>query len=163
MGSRLCGRRGYRGQVPSCAPRGTAFWGDKIDFENKQCFSPLCFHSYLIIANYPKNSQSCKRRACAVFCLSKGSTGLKNSRASLFLTVVSETNTRLHLATFHFKKYFTYSILAASGLSLVLVLELSCPEACGTLVPQAGIKPKPLVLGGRFLTSRPPGKPILFL
>ena len=87
----------------SCAPGGTAFWGGKVDFENKQCFSPLCFHSYLIIANYPKNSQSCKRRAYAVFfCLSKGSTGLKNSWASLFLTVVSEANTRLHLAACYF-------------------------------------------------------------
>ena len=47
-----------------------------------------------------------------------------------------------------------------SGLSLLL--ELHCPEAWGTSVHQQGIKPKSPVLGGRFLTSRPPGKPDWF-
>ena len=34
----------------------------------------------------------------------------------------------------------------------------SCPVACGTLVPQPGIKPECPALQGRFLTTRPPGK-----
>ena len=36
--------------------------------------------------------------------------------------------------------------------------ELSCPTACGILVPQPGIKPEIPALEGRFLTTGPPGK-----
>ena len=36
--------------------------------------------------------------------------------------------------------------------------ELSCPRACGILVPQPGIKPVSPALEGRFFTARPPGK-----
>ena len=35
---------------------------------------------------------------------------------------------------------------------------LSCPTACGILVPWPGIEPKFPALEGRFLTSGPPGK-----
>ena len=37
-------------------------------------------------------------------------------------------------------------------------LGLSCPMACGILVPWSGIKPASLALQGRFLTTGPPGK-----
>ena len=36
--------------------------------------------------------------------------------------------------------------------------ELSCPEACGILVPQPGIEPASPALEGQFLTYGPPGK-----
>ena len=42
--------------------------------------------------------------------------------------------------------------------SLGSVSGLSCPVACEILVPQPGIKPSPLALEGRFLTSGPPEK-----
>ena len=38
------------------------------------------------------------------------------------------------------------------------MLQLSCPEACGILVPWSGIKPTFPALAGRFFTSGPPGK-----
>ena len=41
---------------------------------------------------------------------------------------------------------------------LVVAHRLSCPVACGILVPQPGIKPMSPALQGRFLTTGPPGK-----
>ena len=35
---------------------------------------------------------------------------------------------------------------------------LSCPPACGILVPRPGIKPTTFALEGGFLTTGPPGK-----
>ena len=35
---------------------------------------------------------------------------------------------------------------------------LSCPMACGILVPRPGIEPSSLTLAGGFLTTGPPGK-----
>ena len=37
---------------------------------------------------------------------------------------------------------------------------LHCPEACGILVSQPGIKPMSHALGSRFFTPGPPGKPL---
>ena len=45
--------------------------------------------------------------------------------------------------------------------SVVVARELSCPTACGILVPQAGMEPASPALEGRFLTTRPPGKSLL--
>ena len=42
--------------------------------------------------------------------------------------------------------------------SVVVTGGLSCPAACGILVPQPGIKPASAELKGRFLTSGQPGK-----
>ena len=42
--------------------------------------------------------------------------------------------------------------------SVVVVGGLSCPLACGILVPWPGIKPVSPALEGRFLTAGPPGK-----
>ena len=42
------------------------------------------------------------------------------------------------------------SVVAANG--------LSCPAACGILVPQPGIEPASPALEGGFLTAGPPGK-----
>ena len=42
--------------------------------------------------------------------------------------------------------------------SLVVVHGLSCPTACGILVPRPGIEPMPPVLEGGFSTTGPPGK-----
>ena len=48
--------------------------------------------------------------------------------------------------------------------SVAVVHRLSRPVACGTLVPQSGIKPMSPALEGRFLTTGPPGKSLfLFL
>ena len=44
------------------------------------------------------------------------------------------------------------------GLSFLVAHELSCPAACGILVPQPGIEPLSPALGGRFSTAGPPGK-----
>ena len=44
----------------------------------------------------------------------------------------------------------TGSVVVASG--------LSCPAACGILVPRSGIKSESPALEGRFLTTGPPGK-----
>ena len=40
----------------------------------------------------------------------------------------------------------------------VVARRLSCPVACGTLVPRPGMEPMFLALEGRFLTTGPPGK-----
>ena len=42
--------------------------------------------------------------------------------------------------------------------SVVVVHGLSCPTACGILVPQPGIEPGSPALEGGFLTTGPPGK-----
>lgn len=42
-----------------------------------------------------------------------------------------------------------------------MVHRLSCPEACGILVLQAGIDPKSPALEGRFSTSEPPRKSLI--
>ena len=42
---------------------------------------------------------------------------------------------------------------------VVAVPGLSCPEACGILVPQPGMEPESPALKGRFLITRPPWKP----
>ena len=42
--------------------------------------------------------------------------------------------------------------------SVVVACRLSCPAACGTLVPWPGIKPASPALEGGFLTIGPPGK-----
>ena len=42
--------------------------------------------------------------------------------------------------------------------SAVAARQLSCPEACGILVPQPWIKLVSSPLEGRFLTTGPPGK-----
>ena len=44
--------------------------------------------------------------------------------------------------------------------SLVVVCGLSCPLACGILVPWTVIEPASSALQGRFLTTGPPGKPL---
>ena len=42
--------------------------------------------------------------------------------------------------------------------SLVVARRISCPTACGILVPQPGIEPTSPALEGRFFTIGPPGK-----
>ena len=42
--------------------------------------------------------------------------------------------------------------------ALAVTAELSCPVACGILVPQRGIEPVSPALEGIFLTTEPPGK-----
>ena len=55
--------------------------------------------------------------------------------------------------------YLTVSVLvAARGLFLVVVCELSCPTTCGILVPRPGIEPESPALEGRFLTTGPLGR-----
>ena len=71
---------------------------------------------------------------------------------------------------FFFKKLF-YLFLAALGFScsrlalcfdtlasVAAALGLSCPGACGILVPHSGIEPTSAALEGRFLTTGPPWK-----
>ena len=47
--------------------------------------------------------------------------------------------------------------------SVVAVHGLSCPTACGILVPRPGIEPASPALEGGFLTTGPPGKSPLLL
>ena len=42
--------------------------------------------------------------------------------------------------------------------SVLVARELSCPVACGILVPPPGIEPAAPALEGGFLTTGPPGK-----
>ena len=42
--------------------------------------------------------------------------------------------------------------------SVVVARGLSCPTACGILLPQPGIEPVSPALEGRFFTTGPPGK-----
>ena len=48
-----------------------------------------------------------------------------------------------------------------SELSVVAARGLSCPAACGILVPRPGIEPASSALEGGFLTSQPPGKSLI--
>ena len=52
------------------------------------------------------------------------------------------------------KKWFVYLVCFV----LAVVHGLSCPPACGILVPQLGIKPASSTLEGTFLITGPPGK-----
>ena len=60
------------------------------------------------------------------------------------------------------KKVFIYgstgSLLQQARFSLVEVHGLSCPAACGVLVPQPGIKTASPALEVEFLTTGPGGK-----
>ena len=47
--------------------------------------------------------------------------------------------------------------------SVVLVQGLSCPAACGILVPRSGMEPVSLALAGGFLTIGSPGKSCIVL
>ena len=49
------------------------------------------------------------------------------------------------------------SVVACVG-SVIAAHRLSCPVACGILVPKPGIKPMSSIFKGRFLTTGPPGK-----
>ena len=55
-------------------------------------------------------------------------------------------------------------VLGHTGAVLV-VHGLSCPAACGILLPAPGIEPMSPALSGGFLTTQPPGKshPLIFL
>ena len=50
------------------------------------------------------------------------------------------------------------SLLQLVNFSLVVTPGLSCPSACGILVPQPGIEPASSALQGGFLTTGSPGK-----
>ena len=50
------------------------------------------------------------------------------------------------------------SLVEVRASSVVVVRGLSCPAACGILVPQPGIKPASPALEGGFFTTGPPGK-----
>ena len=50
-------------------------------------------------------------------------------------------------------------LLSSWGMgSVIVVCGLSCPEACGILVPQPGIEPESPALESEFLSTGPPGK-----
>ena len=49
------------------------------------------------------------------------------------------------------------------GGSVAAARRLSCPGACGILVPRPGIEPAFPALEGGFLTTGPPGKSLLFV
>ena len=57
------------------------------------------------------------------------------------------------------------TLLLRRASSVVVVRGLSCPVACGILVPRPGIEPTSPALEGRFFTTGPPGKShsLLFL
>ena len=69
--------------------------------------------------------------------------------------------------------FFFFAVLGLCGMQaflslqctgfLVVARRLSCPVACGTLVPRPGIEAMSLALEGRFLTTGPPGKSLLNL
>ena len=52
----------------------------------------------------------------------------------------------------------THALHCGVHASLVVAHRLSCPAACGILIPQPGIEPMSPALEGRFLTSGPPRK-----
>ena len=49
-------------------------------------------------------------------------------------------------------------VLEGAQVSVVLACRLSCPMACGILVPRRGIQPVSPALAGGFLTTGPAGK-----
>ena len=56
----------------------------------------------------------------------------------------------------------TWALLLRSTSSVVVAHGLSCPVACGILVPRPGIEHMSPALEGRFFTTGPPGKSQLF-
>ena len=56
-----------------------------------------------------------------------------------------------------FYPWLCWGLVVACGLFTVARV-LSCPKACGILVPQPGIEPTSPALEGRFPTTGPPGK-----
>ena len=63
----------------------------------------------------------------------------------------------INIFLFFLHIYFYFS---CTGISCGM--QLSCPVACGILVPQPGIEPTSPMLEGRFFTTRPPEKSLLF-
>ena len=57
----------------------------------------------------------------------------------------------------------TQALCCAVQTSLAVARGLSCPMACGILVPQPGIEPMSPALEGGFFMSGPPGKSQEFL
>ena len=57
----------------------------------------------------------------------------------------------------------TWALSLKHASSIVVVRSLSCPVACGILVPRPGIEPASLPLEGRFFTTGPTGKSPLLL
>ena len=51
-----------------------------------------------------------------------------------------------------------YEDLSFQCMDSVVAHRLSCPGACGILLPSPGTEPSSVALQGRFLTSGPPGK-----
>ena len=52
---------------------------------------------------------------------------------------------------------------AAEHTGLVAAPRLSCPEACGTLIPLPGTESMSPALQGGFLTIGPPGKSLILV
>ena len=52
----------------------------------------------------------------------------------------------------------TWAVSLRHTSSVAVARELSCPAACGILVPRPGIQPASPALGGGFFTAGPPGK-----
>ena len=81
---------------------------------------------------------------------------------SLYLTVASP----LSLTMLHFCYCMTCASLVVACSpecygSQVVALGLSCPMACGILVPLPGIESVSPALAGGFITAGPPGKSLL--
>ena len=62
-------------------------------------------------------------------------------------------------------KYYSFGCVSSCGVwapeqagSVVVAHGLSCPMACGILVPQPGMEPMSPTLEGKILTTRPPGR-----
>ena len=51
--------------------------------------------------------------------------------------------------------------LPCAGFSLVAAHALSCPAACGILVPQPGVEPTFPALEGGFFTTGPPERSLI--
>ena len=59
-------------------------------------------------------------------------------------------------------RLFSSSTRALECVGSVKARGLSCPVACEILVPRPGIKPRSPALEGEFVTTGPPGKPLLW-
>ena len=64
----------------------------------------------------------------------------------------------LHCGLFVGAQGLSLVVASTRAFSVVVIGGLSCPEACGILVPRSGIKQMSLALELRFLTTGAPGK-----
>ena len=108
---------------------------------------PVCLFSTDLI-NFKSRSKGIDRRPLYDQKITESCRSLQTNSLIIFLKKLS----------IYYYYFWLHWVFIVSLRLLVGVRRLCCPEACGILVPQLGIKPSFPAFEGRFLTDGSPGK-----